>query len=147
METWIPLVTWEMGTSSTARLGQTWDHILRATSPCSALTPLQCSAMRRPRTNIDIGPSGDDPLGWPQERISSTGVPSRGANTSRTGVTISGGNSSWPAATGVWVVKMVVRGMISSAVRMSTPWRSMVWASRSMLEKAECPSVIWMTRG
>ena len=116
-----PLVMWVIGISSSGRSGQTWDHMRRATWPCRWLTPLQYWDMRIARTNIDSGAFGPVPAAWPQASTCSSGRPRRRARGCSTGRTSSMGNSSCPAATGVWVVKTVVRGTISSAVLRSTP--------------------------
>ena len=50
-----PLVTWAIGTSSTARSGHSPCHIPRATSPWRALTPL---AIREERSANWVTPNG-----------------------------------------------------------------------------------------
>ncbi len=136
-----------MGTSSSGLSGQTCDHIRLATFPWSLLTPLRYWAMRIPRTNMETGSSGPAPSGCPHDRILSAVVPSFSSKGTRYGFTSSAGNSSWPAATGVWVVKTVVLGTISRAVFRSTWWDDMVKASRSRLANAQWPSFIWHTVG
>ena len=71
----MPLVIWDMGTSSTGRCGQTCDHIRRATEPCKRLTPLQWDARCNPRINIDKGALAGEPAVCPQDNISVADVP------------------------------------------------------------------------
>ncbi len=59
----MPLVMEEMGTSSTGVCGHRSCHMLRATRPCKALTPLALPARFRASTAM--------------EKLSSAGAPAR----------------------------------------------------------------------
>ncbi len=79
--------------------------------------------------------------------MSSGAIRSDSLRASKNGRSSSAGNSSCPAATGVWEVKTVVRATISSAAFESSPRVCISRAMRSRALKAECPSFKWQTRG
>ena len=103
-----PLVMWPMGISSSTRQGQRWAHIRRVTWPCRLLTALARRESFRPSTVMQNGLAARCAARrGPGPSVARSEMP----NSSRSGPRCSSirppSKRSWPAGTGVWVVKTV----------------------------------------
>ena len=102
-----PLVTWPIGTSSTALSGHRSRHIPRATSPCRRLTPFAARLVRSANWLTPNGSVSSSGRVRPS-RITSAGSASMSRVTpASASSTWSAGYVSLPAGTGVCVVKIV----------------------------------------
>ena len=104
---WTPLVMWPMGISSSTRHGQRWAHIRRLTWPCRLLTALARRESFSPSTvmqNVSCSFCGST---RPRPINCSKEIPSSSRSGPRCSSIRLRSKRSWPAGTGVWVVKTV----------------------------------------
>ena len=141
---WTPFVTWPIGTSSTGRSGQSDCHIPRETAPCSSDTPFARADVRS--ASGVIPKPGSSSWTRPSATKSSQAIPRASRDRSTYLRTSSGSKTSFPAGTGVWVVKIVDARTTASASSSESP-SSMKTRSRSSARKAAWPSFMWKTVG
>jgi hypothetical protein len=141
---WIPLVIARIGTSSSGSSGHSSFHIAREVSAWSFDTPFANADDRRANTVIPNSFDRGVP-DWPRARNSSHGIPSGRIFGSRYFRSRSGSNRSFPAGTGVWVVKTPVASTTSRACAKVRPCDAIRSRIRSTTRNAECPSFMWYT--
>lgn len=136
-----------MGRSSTGTPGHKPAHIFRDTRPCRVLTPLVAPERRMARTAMENGSWGSAGFCRPSARNSSRESPSCVQYEAKYRSIRSGANTSMPAGTGVWVVKILLAVTASRASVKLTLCRSTRRRMRSRARNAGCPSLMWHTVG
>ena len=144
--TWMPLVMARTGRWSSGTPGQIGPHMSRVTSPCSWLTALIAARRaQRQRGHVELQPAAvvvvrRAPGSAPDRSPSVPQHPARCVSTRWNG------KASCPAATGVWVVKIVVRRTSSSAASNDCPC-SIRSRMRCRTTNAAWPSLRCQTAG
>ena len=139
---WTPFVTWPIGGAPPSRSGQSSAHISRATSPWSVGDAIREAGQaeregRQPEAGLLAGAAELE------QRRAVDARPRRRAGR-RSAATSSWPKISFPAGTGVCVVKTVGRRTCSSASPRRRPCSTSA-RSRSIARNAEWPSFMWKT--
>ena len=153
-----PLVIEPIGTSAGSKPGHSSLNMPRLTLPCSSETPLARCASRRPMCamlNFDGSSSAPNAMmrssGTPGQQPRSSApadraLRQRSSELPKYRLTISTGNRSIPAGTGVCVVNTVDERTTVSAVSKSSP-ASISSRMRSTPRNPAWPSFMWNTSG
>ena len=139
-----PLVMWEIGISSRGREGQILCHMERETTPCSRLTALLNADIRRASTVRQKSSPSLFGSSRPRARNSRQDSPSSRAIAPKYFSIRPGAKRSFPAGTGVWVVKTFVDHTHCHASSNDSLSRAISARIRSSPRNAEWPSFMCM---